>query len=155
MKKSQLKKEIKENIYSLLSEDEDYEQAPREVEHGISPEPMDAEEDLMGELDESNNEIDAEQDLMGELDKPINEAEDDEGDENIEGEDQEEQSDEDLQDKEGSEPKPPEEFSSEEQTIQDSLKSAYDSAVNIQDEKLIDQIGNTITMFTRTRVLNR
>ena len=39
--------------------------------------------------------------------------------------------------------------------IQNSLKVAYDNALEIGDEKLADQIGNTITFFTRTHVVNR
>jgi hypothetical protein len=43
----------------------------------------------------------------------------------------------------------------EEQAIQDDLKSAYDNAVAIGDEKLADQIGNSITFFTRSHVVER
>jgi hypothetical protein len=46
-------------------------------------------------------------------------------------------------------------LSSDEQEIQDSLKLAYDNAVAIGDEKLADQIGNSITFFTRTHVVER
>jgi hypothetical protein len=46
-------------------------------------------------------------------------------------------------------------LSSDEQEIQDSLKVAYDNAVAIGDEKLADQIGNSITFFTRTHVVER
>lgn len=46
-------------------------------------------------------------------------------------------------------------LSQDEEQIQDSLKLAYDNAVAIGDEKLADQIGNTITMFTRTHVVNK
>ena len=43
----------------------------------------------------------------------------------------------------------------DEMDIQNSLKVAYDNALEIGDEKLADQIGNTITFFTRTHVVNR
>jgi len=43
----------------------------------------------------------------------------------------------------------------DEQDIQNALKVAFDNANAIGDEKLADQIGNTITMFTRTHVVNR
>jgi hypothetical protein len=43
----------------------------------------------------------------------------------------------------------------DEQKIQNSLKVAYDNAVAIGDQKLADQIGNSITFFTRTHVVER
>jgi uncharacterized protein with von Willebrand factor type A (vWA) domain len=52
-------------------------------------------------------------------------------------------------------PTPSAGLSQDEQEIQDSLKLAYDNAVAIGDEKLADQIGNSITFFTRTHVVER
>ena len=46
-------------------------------------------------------------------------------------------------------------LSADEQEIQNSLKMAYDNAVAIGDQKLADQIGNSITFFTRTHVVER
>ena len=46
-------------------------------------------------------------------------------------------------------------LSQDEKEIQDSLKIAYDNAVAIGDTKLADQIGNSITFFTRTHVVER
>lgn len=46
-------------------------------------------------------------------------------------------------------------LSQDEQEIQNSLKLAYDNAVAIGDDKLADQIGNSITFFTRTHVVER
>ena len=46
-------------------------------------------------------------------------------------------------------------LSADEKEIQDSLKIAYDNAVAIGDTKLSDQIGNSITFFTRTHVVER
>jgi hypothetical protein len=46
-------------------------------------------------------------------------------------------------------------LSQDEQDIQDNLKLAYDNAVAIGDQKLADQIGNSITFFTRTHVVER
>jgi hypothetical protein len=46
-------------------------------------------------------------------------------------------------------------LSKDEQEIQDSLKVAYDNAVAIGDQKLADQIGNSITFFTRSHVVER
>lgn len=37
--------------------------------------------------------------------------------------------------------------------VQDHLEAALESARGIGDEKLVDQIGNTITFFTRTHVV--
>ena len=50
---------------------------------------------------------------------------------------------------------PEEGLTADEQEIQDSLKIAYDNAVQIGDDKLADQIGNTITFFTRSHVVNK
>ena len=46
-------------------------------------------------------------------------------------------------------------LTADEKEIQDSLKVAYDNAVAIGDTKLADQIGNSITFFTRTHVVER
>ena len=46
-------------------------------------------------------------------------------------------------------------LSPEEEVIQDSLKAAMDSANALGNDKLADQIGNTITFFTREYVVNR
>jgi hypothetical protein len=46
-------------------------------------------------------------------------------------------------------------LSDDEKEIQDALKLAYDNAVAIGDDKLADQIGNSITFFTRTHVVER
>ena len=43
----------------------------------------------------------------------------------------------------------------EEEVIQDSLKAAMDSANALGNDKLADQIGNTITFFTREYVVGR
>ena len=46
-------------------------------------------------------------------------------------------------------------LSPEEEVIQDSLKAAMDAANALGNDKLADQIGNTITFFTREYVVNR
>lgn len=43
----------------------------------------------------------------------------------------------------------------EEMEIQNSLKRAYDTAISIGDEKLSNQIANTITFFTKTHIVPR
>jgi hypothetical protein len=52
-------------------------------------------------------------------------------------------------------PDPSQGLSAEEQEIQNSLKIAYDNAAAIGDQKLADQIGNSITFFTRTHIVER
>ena len=211
MKVSELKAKIKEDIISTLSEqDEDYEQASREMEYGISPEGGDLEDELMQDLEENHQSLDSEianriegllnipmkkqfleigkdliQDLIqddpfdiddiishlaNELIKytqdlqttPLNEEKKEEDEEDV---DVEVEDDLDIESEEGGEEMEaePEDagvsaeagFSKEEKDIQDGLKQAYDQAVAVGDEKLADQIGNTITMFTRTHVVNR
>ena len=46
-------------------------------------------------------------------------------------------------------------LSPEEEIIQDSLKAAMDAANALGNQKLSDQIGNTITFFTREYVVKR
>ena len=46
-------------------------------------------------------------------------------------------------------------LSPEEEVIQDSLKAAMDATNALGNDKLADQIGNTITFFTREYVVNR
>ena len=101
MKVSELKAKIKEDIISLLNEDEE------------------EEVDIEDEIEADDVEVDMEE-------PPVDAA-----------------------------PSGDVGLSSDEQEIQDSLKLAYDNAVAIGDEKLADQIGNSITFFTRTHVVER
>jgi len=105
MKVSELKAKIKEDIISLLNEeDEEIDAAADEIE------PDDAE-------------IDVEDEVEADIEAPA--------------------------------PSSDAGLSKDEQDIQDSLKVAYDKAVSIGDEKLADQIGNSITFFTRSHVVER
>ena len=97
MKVSELKAKIKEDIISLLQEEEEDE--------------VDVEDEIEDEV-----EVDVEEPSMDTADAGL---------------------------------------SQDEQDIQDSLKLAYDNAVAIGDQKLADQIGNSITFFTRTHVVER
>ena len=99
MKVSELKAKIKEDIISLLQEEEE-----EDVE-------VDVEDEIEDEV-----EVDVEEPSMDTADAGL---------------------------------------SQDEQEIQDSLKLAYDNAVAIGDQKLADQIGNSITFFTRTHVVER
>jgi hypothetical protein len=144
MKVSELKAKIREEILSTLNEEEDYEKMGREVEYGIFP-GFDADElsmqDVFDMLD--NEEFEDVEDIG---DMPIDEAKEDEAP-------AEEEMDAEVNvDVEAS---PTQGLSAEEQEIQNSLKIAYDSAVAVGDQKLADQIGNSITFFTRTHVVER
>ena len=46
------------------------------------------------------------------------------------------------------------ELSGNEKEISDSLEAALEAARKLGDEKLVDQIGNTITFFTRAHIVN-
>lgn len=143
MKKSELKAKIREEILSTLNEDEDYEKMGREVEYGIFPGSEEDEltmQDIFDMLD--NEEFEDMEDMS------IDEAKGDE----------EEAPAEEEMDAEVNvdvEAAPAQGLSAEEQEIQNSLKIAYDSAAAIGDQKLADQIGNSITFFTRTHVVER
>jgi hypothetical protein len=143
MKVSELKAKIREEILSTLNEEEDYEKMGREVEYGI-PSGFDADElsmqDIFDMLD--NEEFEDMEDM------PIDEAKGDEEEAPAE-EEMDAEVDVDV------EAAPAQGLSAEEQEIQNSLKIAYDSASSIGDQKLADQIGNSITFFTRTHVVER
>jgi hypothetical protein len=149
MKVSELKAKIREEILSTLNEDEDYEKMGREVEYGIFPGSEEDDltmQDIFDMLD--NEEFEDVEDIGGMEDMPIDEAK----------EDEEEAPAEEEMDAEVNvdvEAAPAQGLSAEEQEIQNSLKIAYDSAAAIGDQKLADQIGNSITFFTRTHVVER
>jgi hypothetical protein len=148
MKMSELKAKIREEILSTLNE-EDYSVADREVEYGIRPGSEEDElsmQDVFDMLD--NEEFEDVEDIGGMEDMPLDEAKGDEEEAPAE----EEMDAEVNVDVEAS---PAQGLSAEEQEIQNSLKIAYDSASAIGDQKLADQIGNSITFFTRTHVVER
>ena len=125
MKVSELKAKIKEDIMSLLQE-------------------------------EVNEESDLEAQLMADLDEEITEAKEDEEEDvevDVEADVEDEVGDE-IGGGDASALDPEAGLTQDEQDIQNALKVAYDNAVALGDEKLSKQIGNTITMFTRTRVVN-
>jgi hypothetical protein len=141
MKVSELKAKIREEILSTLNEEEDYEKMGREVEYGMMG--MDPEEeelsmeDIFGMMDDTDME-----------DMPLDEAKEDEEEAPAE-EEMDAEVDVDV------EAAPAQGLSAEEQEIQNSLKVAYDNAAAIGDQKLADQIGNSITFFTRTHIVER
>jgi hypothetical protein len=142
MTKSKLKDKIREEILAALNEEEDYEKMGREVEYGIGG-PDDEEELSMQDIFDAYNDEDFEM--------PIDEAKKDE--EEVDAEvDTKVAVEEPAMD---AEPAPSQGLSAEEQEIQNSLKIAYDNAVAVGDQKLADQIGNSITFFTRTHIVER
>jgi hypothetical protein len=161
MTKSELKAKIREEILSTLNEEEDYEKMGREVEYGVFPGSEDelSPEDISAMLDKErfkpmkfdDPELDQEyQEYLAtnDYDGPLEERKDEE-----EAPAEEEEMDAEVNvDVEAS---PGQGLSAEEQEIQNSLKIAYDSAAAIGDQKLADQIGNSITFFTRTHVVER
>jgi phage terminase small subunit len=133
MKVSELKAKIREEILSTLNEDE-----------GIDADELSM-QDVFDMLD--NEEFEDMEDM------PIDEAKKDEEEAPAEEAPAEEEMDAEVNvDVEAS---PAQGLSAEEQEIQNSLKIAYDSASAIGDQKLADQIGNSITFFTRTHVVER
>jgi len=161
MKKSELKAKIREEILSTLNEEEDYEKMGREVEYGIFPGSEDelSPEDISAMLDKErfkpmkfdDPKLDqeyAEYLATNDYDGPLEERKDEE-EAPAEEEEMDTEVDVDV------EAAPAQGLSAEEQEIQNSLKIAYDSAAAIGDQKLADQIGNSITFFTRTHVVER
>jgi hypothetical protein len=144
MKVSELKAKIREEILSTLNEDEDYEKMGREVEYGIFPGSEEDDltmQDIFDMLD--NEEFEDMEDM------PIDEAKGDEEEVPAEEEEMDAEVNVDV------EAAPAQGLSAEEQEIQNSLKIAYDNAAAIGDQKLADQIGNSITFFTRTHIVER
>jgi hypothetical protein len=146
MKVSELKAKIREEILSTLNEEEDYEKMGREVEYGIFPGSEEDELTMQDIFDMLDNEEFEDVEDIGDM--PIDEAKGDE----------EEAPSEEEMDAEVNvdvEAAPAQGLSAEEQEIQNSLKIAYDNAAAIGDQKLADQIGNSITFFTRTHIVER
>lgn len=168
LQESKLRTKVREMIIAELSEmdefeDEDYEQMSRETEYGISPE---TEEEFDLEDDDLDNEFygnhnytnDMENTTSNDADyeaaftafrdgdnwenEPINEKKDEEEEEDIDIEDDLD-TDTDL-DMGGDD--------SSKDEIQSHLMSALKGAKQIGDEKLITQIGNTITYFVKTQI---
>lgn len=144
--KEKLKSKIKEQIHAILKEqDDDYERISREVEYGMGGqdyEEIDMEDlfaDLDGDFEDMSKDF-----------EPVDEAKKDKE------ADAEEEVNIDVEEPTiDATPAPSAGLSAEEQEIQNSLKVAYDNAAAIGDQKLADQIGNSITFFTRTHIVER
>jgi hypothetical protein len=133
MKVSELKAKIREDIISLLQEEEaeveegynnrdgDKDDSPTEKE----TEKMRFKEDARTDAEEEGYEDGMEDEKMDLEDEPL-----------------------DAETAQGG-------LSDDEREVQDALKLAYDNALAMGDQKLADQIGNSITFFTRTHVVER
>jgi hypothetical protein len=148
MKMSELKAKIREEILSTLSEDENYDAEEREGRkmefYGIRPGSEEDELSMQDIFDMLDNE-----EFEDMEDMPIDEAKGDEEEAPAEEEEMDAEVNVDV------EAAPAQGLSAEEQEIQNSLKVAYDNAVAVGDQKLADQIGNSITFFTRTHIVER
>jgi len=137
MKKSELKEMIKKAISEEYPQykqnnnwDEDYEKISREIEYGINPE--------ADEIDLED--LEAAADYYDDLEEAKKKEETE-----IEVEDTEEI-------------KPMNDVASDGENMKDlqsNLEAALEIAKQIGDEKLIDQIGNTLTFFIRAYVVGR
>ena len=149
-----LKSEVKNSLITESKEvTEEVQETPSKMK--VSELKAKIKEDIMSLLQEEDNSSELENELMADLDEEITEAEKDE--EEVEDEEVEVEIEDEIEDEVGggdAEALDPEAgLSQDEQDIQNALKVAYDNAVELGDEKLSKQIGNTITMFTRTRVV--
>jgi hypothetical protein len=151
MKMSELKAKIREEILSTLSEDENYDAEEREGRkmefYGIRPEYDEDELSMQDVFDMLDNEEFEDMEDIGDM--PLDEAKEDEEEAPAEEEEMDAEVNVDV------EAVPAQGLSAEEQEIQNSLKVAYDNAAAIGDQKLADQIGNSITFFTRTHIVER
>jgi hypothetical protein len=144
MKKSELKAKIKEQILATLSEEDEEDMDDEDFD---MPDP----EDLYGDVAVSHGERAPYKPIGMEEAKKDEETADEEMDAEAEV-------DADVDMEADAEMTPTSSgvgLSAEEQEIQNNLKVAYDNAVAIGDQKLADQIGNSITFFTRTHVVER
>ena len=126
MSKKALKEKIKAEIISTLAEDNIEEESQYDASL-YSEADEDEAEDVDVDVDDEAGEADVDVDVDVDADVETGEPE--------------------FADEPG--------LSSEELEIQNSLKTAYDNAVSIGDEKLANQIANTITFFTRAHVVPR
>jgi len=129
MSKKALKEKIKAEIISTLAEDNIEEESQYDASLYSEADEDEAEDDLDKELANADEDGEADVDVDVDVDADV------------------ETGDPEFADEPG--------LSSEELEIQNSLKTAYDNAVSIGDEKLANQIANTITFFTRAHVVPR
>ena len=161
MKVSEFKSKIKEAILDEVShlsdlfDDEegmDVGYDPEDVEYAESGDPYEYVDPETGEI----MSLPENQEYVDEETGEIYEAKKDEEDVEDVDIDLEDDGDEDIDDIEtDTTPSKLMGLTPEEKEIQDSLEKAYTAAKSIGDEKLSNQLANSITFFTRTRVLDR
>jgi hypothetical protein len=174
--KDELKAKIKEMIIAELSNDpEDFEKSGREVEYGINPKNDKEEFDLKDFFMDDEEEEELPYDMPGfegtrdaldslkirEAKKKKKDAPEEDIDLDLDTETPEGEENIDLNFS-GGDTTPTDDFSIDTsavdpniKAVQDALTQAQAAAEKIQDEKLSQQIGNTITMFTRTHIANK
>jgi hypothetical protein len=128
MKVSELKAKIREDILSTLNEEDEEDLEAMDADSLIRSPHADAVN--LGEEEEVDVDIDVEDEV--EVDAEADDIE-------IE--------------RKGTKAKVEVGLSPEEEIVQDSLKAAMDAAEALGSQKLADQIGNTITFFTREFVV--
>ena len=133
MKVSELKAKIREEILSTLNEDEWQQEVGSQYHSSLYNEQEDVDVDV--DVDDEV-EVDADVDVEDEV------SVDAEGD--------------DIEiTKKAVKAKVEVGLSPEEEIVQDSLKAAMDASIALGNDKLADQIGNTITFFTREYVVGQ
>lgn len=177
MSKSALKEKIRGAIMDTLSEEDTMDEAAKPCDDGNKAKEAEViaqDLELSGDKKEkSKSELlaktstckdwDQFYDIADKIGSKLTEAEDDEAGDDLDAAldaAEDEVGDEAPVDEPADEPAGPElsdeaGLSDEETDIQQNLKKAYDNAVSIGDEKLANQIANTITFFTRAHVVPR
>ena len=139
MTKQALKEKIKAEILSTLSEADDDDERDKNTYFGA-----DAEDKIKQRREKAVDFLEKHKEKYG-----LKEDEDEDVD--VDVEDVDVDIDVEAPAETSSEPG----LTSDEMEIQNSLKRAYDTAVSIGDEKLSNQIANSITFFTKTHVVPR
>ena len=153
MKVSELKDKIKTEIISNLSEAEEVEEA---LDMTASPETL--RKMIFQLLDDGRIQPETADDLLNAISnspsKNIYEEEEVDVDIDVEDEVEVDAEADDIEiERKGVKAKVEVGLSPEEEIVQDSLKAAMDAAQALGSDKLADQIGNTITFFTRQFVV--
>jgi len=153
MKVSELKDKIKTEIISNLSEAEEVEEA---LDMTASPETL--RKMIFQLLDDGRIQPETADDLLNAISnspsKNIYEEEEVDVDIDVEDEVEVDAEADDIEiERKGVKAKVEVGLSPEEEIVQDSLKAAMDAAQELGSDKLADQIGNTITFFTRQFVV--
>ena len=158
MKVSELKAKIREDILSTLNEadKEEEEEVKEALDMTASPETL--RKMIFQLLDDGRIQSETADDLLNAISnspsKDIYEEEEVDVDIDVEDEVEVDAEADDIEiERKGVKAKVEVGLSPEEEIVQDSLKAAMDAAQALGSDKLADQIGNTITFFTRQFVV--